>query len=237
MSSIKSTARVAGLLYLLNGFLGYFCLMYVPGKLIVHGDAAATAANLAASPGLFRAGIVVGLGSVVIYMVLAYVLYRLFEGVSRFGAATLLTLVLLQVPLAFANQVASLGALVVARGPDFLAVFDKPQRDALVMLLLNLDTQGIFVSEIFWGLWLFPFGLLVYRSGFLPRVLGVWLVVNGAAYVALSLFGLLAPELYPTAFQWSFPFLLGEPAIMLWLTIVGARPRATGAAPLPVASG
>ena len=229
MSSIKSTARVAGVLYLVLGIVGWFCLMYVPGKLIVRGDAAATAANLAASPGLFRAGIVAGLASVILYMVLALVLYRLFEGVSRFQAAALLTLVLLQAPLAFANEVSSLGALVVARGPDFLSVFDKPQRDALVMLLLNLDTQGTFVSEIFWGLWLFPFGLLVYRSGFLPRVLGVWLLVNGAAYLALSLFGLLAPELYPTAFQWSFPFLLGEPAIMLWLTIVGARPRQTGA--------
>ncbi len=237
MSSIKSTARVAGLLYLVDGFLGYFCLMYVPGKLIVRGDAAATAANLAASPGLFRASIAVGIVSVIIYMVLALVLFRLFAGVSRFLAATLLTLVLLSVPLSFANDVSSLGALVVARGADFLSVFDKPQRDALVMLLLDLNTQGTFVSEIFWGLWLFPFGLLVYRSGFLPRVLGVWLVVNGVAYVALSSFGLLAPSVYPTAFQWSFPFLLGEPAIMLWLTIVGARPRPLEAAALPAVGG
>lgn len=233
MGSIKTTARAAGLLYLVLAILGWFSLMYVPGRVIVRGDAAATAANLQAFEPLFRLGIAVGLVSTVSFMLLAWLFYRLFEGVSRLQASLLVILVLVQAPISFVNEVSSLGALLAARGADFLAVFDEPQRDALAMLLLKLHTHGIFVSEVFWGLWLLPFGALVYRSGFLPRVLGVWLLVNGVAYVVLSLIGVLSPASYPSAFQWAFPALLGEVAITLWLVLVGARPRAPMPAALP----
>jgi uncharacterized protein DUF4386 len=84
--------------------------------------------------------------------------------------------------------------LILVRGADFLSVFDKPQRDALAMLFLRIHGQGILAAEIFWGLWLFPLAILVYRSRFLPRFLGVWLIINGFAYVAISLTGLLLPQ-------------------------------------------
>jgi hypothetical protein len=109
-----------------------------------------------------------------------------------------------------------------ARGADFLAVFDKPQRDALAMLFIRLHHQGVVANEIFWGLWLIPFGLLVYRSTFLPRVLGVWLIVNGLAYVAVSLSSLAFPQYQDEVGSIVFPALLGEVAIMLWLVIKGA---------------
>jgi hypothetical protein len=109
------------------------------------------------------------------------------------------------------------------RGADFLAVFDKPQRDAMAMLFLGLRHQGLTINEIFWGLWLFPFGVLVVRSGFLPRILGVWLIVICFDYLVLSSTALLLPQYYEFAFRTASPVLFGELAIALWLLIMGAK--------------
>ncbi|MGI9070381.1 MAG: DUF4386 domain-containing protein [Bryobacteraceae bacterium] len=89
-------------------------------------------------------------------------------------------------PIYFLNTINDAAALLLARGASFLSGFDKPQRDALVMVFLRMHGQGILANEVFWGLWLFPFGLLVYRSRFLPRLLGVWLILNCFAYLATS---------------------------------------------------
>ena len=117
------------------------------------------------------------------------------------------------------NQVAT---LAFARGAKLLAVFDKPQRDALVTLLLNIDQLGTPIAEIFWGLWLLPLGLLVFRSGFLPRFLGGWLIVNGVAYIVLSLTALLLPQYTHTVFLAAQPAFMGEVVLTLWL-ILGVR--------------
>jgi hypothetical protein len=225
MNSIKKTARVAGLLYLLLVVLGPIDLMYVPRKVIVEGNAAATANNLVAFESLFRIGIVSGLVCQIIFVFLVLVLYRLFKGVNQEHAAVMVMFVLLQVPLAFLNEVNQIAALMLARGADFLSIFDKPQRDSAALFFLNLHDQVNYVSEIFWGLWLLPFGLLVFRSHFIPRILGIWLTINGFAYVAISFTGLLSPQKYDIVFNRAFPALLGEMAIMLWLLIMGAKPK------------
>lgn len=224
MHPLKKTGRVAGLLYLLVVLAGPFVLIYVPRKLFVPGDAGATANNILAHEWLFRAHIVVGLVIEFIFIALVLVLYQLLKGVNLKLAAVMAILILIDAPLAFlsvSNQVATLAFL---RGdPDILAVFDKPQRDALATLLINVDEQGILVSEMFWGLWLLPLGLLVYRSGFLPRFLGVWLFINGLAYMAMSLTGLLSSQRVDAVSPVILPVLLGEVAFMLWLLIVGPR--------------
>ena len=115
--------------------------------------------------------------------------------------------------------------LILVRGADFLSVFDKPQRDALAMLFLRIHGQGILAAEIFWGLWLFPLPILVYRSRFLPRFLGVWLIINGFAYVAISLTGLLLPQYEDMISNIAFPALTGELVFVLWLLIKGAKER------------
>ncbi len=107
---------------------------------------------------------------------------------------------------------------------DFLSVFDKPQRDALVMLFLRLHHHQIVAAEILWGLWLFPMGALAYKSRFLPRFIGVWLIINGVAYVVLSFTRLFLPDYQDKVFIFSQPALFGELAIMLWLVIKGANP-------------
>src|ERR1700674_4672775 len=132
----------------------------------------------------------------------------------------------------FVGVVSDAAALMVVRGGDFLTAFDKPQRDSLVMLFLNLRDHQNTAAEFLWGVWLFPLALLVYRSRFLPRFLGVWLAIGGLAYVILSLTGELLPQYQETVFTYSQPAFFGELAIMLWLVIKGAKPPAPDAAAL-----
>jgi len=223
MHSIKKKARVAGLIYLSLVLTAPFSLIYVPRTLIVRGDATATANNIRASEMLFRAGIVAELLSAVTFIFVVMALYRLLSGVNKTHAALMAILGLVSVPIGFVNVLSNIAALTLFRGGDFLGVFDKRQLDALAMLFLRLHGQGNVVNEIFWGLWLFPFGVLVMRSGFLPRILGVWLILNCFAYLALSFTALLLPQYNDVAFRSAFPALLGEMAIMLWLVIMGAK--------------
>ncbi len=230
MNSTKNPGRFAGLLYILTSIPGFFAMMYVPSKLIVHGNAAATASNIAAHEMLFRLGIAGQLIGQAGFIFVALALYRLLKGVNQRYASLMVTLVVVQIPIAFLNELNSIAALVLVRGADFLSIFEKPQRDALAMLFLNLHFQGLVVDEIFWGLWLVPLALLVYRSRFLPRFLGVWLALAGFAWVLLSLAGILSPEYYDKVFTYSQPAALGEVAFMLWLVIKGAKPPALEAA-------
>src|SRR5260370_22557529 len=187
MSSTKNPGRFAGLLYVLMSIPGFFAMVYVPGKLIVHGNAAATAHNIGAYETLFRFGIAAQLIGSAGFIFVALALYDLLKGVNRRHASLMVTLIVVSIPIAFLNELNSIAALVLVRAADFLSIFDKPQRDALAMLFLRLHGQGFVVADIFWGLWLFPLALLIYRSRSLPRFLGVWLPLAGFAWVFLTL--------------------------------------------------
>ena len=223
MHPTVKAARTAGAVYLSMVLTAPFSLIYVPGKLIVRGNAAATAENILAHETMFRLSILGDLVGQVIFICLAIALYRLLSGVNKTWAGLMVAFVLVSAAVGFLNTLNNVAALLLFRGADFLAVFDKAQRDALGMLFIRLHTHGIFIDEIFWGLWLFPFGLLVFRSGFLPRFLGGWLMVNCFGYVVLSVIALFFPAYYEAAFRYSQPVLFGELAIMLWLLIKGAR--------------
>src|SRR5207302_2365185 len=123
----------------------------------------------------------------------------------------------------FLNVLNYIGALTLFRGADFLTAIGEPQRNALGYLFIRLHSQGEFMNEIFWGLWLFPFGLLVFRSGFLPRFLGVWLMLACFGWVVVSAIALLFPASYDAAFRIAQPVMFAELAIMLWLLIKGAK--------------
>src|SRR5467141_4764202 len=235
MSPARNPGRVVGFWYLLRVLGGPLRLIYIPNKLFVHGDAAATAGNLAAHEWLFRFGMLSDLFGAVVLIFLVLAFYRLFRGVDQ-QLAVLLVIVggVMPALINFVNVVSDAGALMVARGggagaaagADFLSVFDKPQRDALVMLFLRLHHHQVVAAEILWGLWLFPMGALVYKSRFLPRFIGVWLIINGVAYGVLSFSGLFFPDYQDKVFTLSQPALFGELAIMLWLVIKGAIPPA-----------
>lgn len=223
MHPTKKAARLAGAIYLSMVFTAPFSLIYVPNKLIVRGDAAATSQNILAHETMFRLAIFGDLIGQVIFICLAIALYRLLREVNRPWAWLMVGFVLVSAAVAFLNTLNNVAALTLFRGAEYLNVFDKPQRDALGMFFLRLYSQGIFIDEIFWGLWLFPFGLLVYRSGFIPRFIGVWLMINCFGYVALSAIALFAPNYYQATFRYGQPVLLGEVAVMFWLLIKGAR--------------
>jgi hypothetical protein len=225
MNSIVNSGRVAGFLYLLLG-VAVFRPIYIVGALFVRDNATATANNIAAHELLFRLGDVGDLLSGIICIFLALVLYQVFKGVDQ-SLAVLMVILGGPMPAAigFVNVLNDVAALLLVRGADYLSVFEKPQRDALAMLFLRVHDYGFLINEIFAGLWLFPFGVLAFRSGFIPRILGVWLIINGFAYLAISFTGLLSPQYVDRVSKIAFPALLGEGAILLWLLIKGANPK------------
>lgn len=226
MSWTKNPGRVAGVLYLFLSVIAPLRLMYIPSKLFVPGNATATANNVAAHETLFRFGIVADLAAATVGLFLTLALYQLLKGVDRNQAVLMVILGGLMVtPITFLNVVNDVAALLFARGADFLSVFEAPQRDALAMLFLRLHHHGVAANEIFWGLWLFPLAVLVIRSRFLPRFLGYWLIINGFAYLIISLTSLLLPAYEGSVSDIAFPALLGELAFMLWLVIKGAQPQ------------
>ena len=233
MSPTRNPGRVAGFWFALLILLGPLRLIVIPQMLFVHDNAAATANNIAAHKLLFSFGILADLIGGVFLVLLVLAFYRLFQGVDQhlavqvaiFGGVMPGVLLLL-------NAVTDLAALMVVRDADFLSVFDKPQRDALVMLFLRLHGQQITAAEILWGVWLFPLAILVYRSRFLPRFLGVWLILDGIGWVASCFIGIVSPQYQDLMFKLSQPAAFAEIALMLWLLIRGANPPV----PVPAAS-
>lgn len=215
-SSINRTARLAGGLYLAMMPFGFFGIMYVPTLLVVPGDPAATADNITASEWLFRSGIVSHLITAVLFVLVVLLLYRLLEPVNRHHAVLMAVFALLGVPIAMLNEVHHLAVLQVLTGPAEGA-FSSAQIHTQVASLLGMRASGILLTQIFWGLWLLPLGWLVFRSGFLPRLLGILLVIAGLGYVFDSGTQVLAPG-FATVSHVTF---VGELLIALWLLIKG----------------
>lgn len=232
MNSIKKQARIAGLWYLLLAVSAPIGLVYVPGRIMVPGDAAATADHLRASESLLRVGIASELVHQIIFIFLVLALYRLFRAVDEKCAVLVVILgALVSVPIMFLNVLNEIAALILVGGADFLSVFARPQLDALAYLFLRLHSQCIIVVSIFWGLWLFPFGLLVMRSRFIPRILGILLFVAGGAYLADAFFALVLPSSRHLVSEIAAVLELAEVPIIFWLLIWGARPRSPANSP------
>jgi len=220
LPSINRTARLAGALYLAMAPFSVFGILYVPSALIVPGDAAATAVNIMTSEGLFRSGILSHLIGQTIFILLPLVLYRLLKPVNPSLAVVMVILALVGVPIAFLNELNQLAVLRLLGHPDYLAAFTTDQLHAQAMLLLDLRSYGISLAQIFWGLWLFPLGYLVYRSGFLPRVLGVLVMIGGVGYLVDSVVFLRFPESGVSISQFTF---VGEVLFPAWLLFKGVR--------------
>jgi hypothetical protein len=234
MNSLKKQSRIAALLYFVNCLPAPFALLYVPSVLIVRGDAAATANNVRNSEALLRLGMAVELFSctVAIFALLAF--YRLFKAVSHKHAMAFLILFLISIPISYLNVLNELAALTLARGPAFLStVFDRAQLDALVLFFFRLHNQGVILAQIFWGLWLFPFGLAVMRSGFIPRFVGIATILAGCGYVISSSVSLFLPPSAQAIGDLAMILGVGELAF-LWLLIWGAKDQTRKhAAPAP----
>lgn len=222
MDSIGKTARISGLLYLSIVVCGIFSLAYVPSQIRVHGDAAATVHNLLAHDSLFRLGIAVGSISYVPDLVLTLTLFKLLSPVNRNAAVLMVAFGAIFIPVdlaAMANQLDILSLLNADTRQHLLA---PDQLAARVMALYDAYYNKILVSEIFWGLWLLPFGYLVVQSGFLPKILGYFLMLGCFSYLITFFAEVLFP-LYSVPDFVMWPASIGEIGTALWLAIVGAR--------------
>jgi len=224
MDSTRSIARRAGLLYVLASSAAPFSYLYVPDSLIAQGGALATADRVRASEGLLRAAIIGELSSATLLVFAALALYRLFKDVDQKTSALMAAMMLVSVPISYVNALSHIAPLVLLKSPAIAAVLDPGQVAAQVTLFLRLHNYGLVINQIFWGLWLFPIGALVMRSGFIPRWLGVPLFFAGTGYVLNSL-GMLV---LPPSLRWITANLqalgVGElPLFSFYLLIWGAR--------------
>ena len=222
MNSTQSTARRAGVLYFLFMIVAIVREFLFPA-FMVPADATATAHNIAAAEPTYRMGILLGLVTHVMFIFLVALLHKLLKDVDRGQAMLMVMLVSIGVAIALVNLIHEFAPLVLLSGADYLSVFTKPQLDALVLASLRLHSSGAAVPTAFWGLWLFPFGILVMRSGFLPRILGILLLVAGFAYVTSSVTSILLPEYRRVVSRVMMPLYFGEVPVIFWLLIKGAK--------------
>ena len=225
MNSNKNTARLAGLLWVFTGATAGFSLIYVRPKLIVFGDAAATVNNIFAFESLFRAAIASSILTQIFSFFFGLTIFRLFKDVNKTLATAFLTSLLLSVAIGVVNSLNNLGALVVLSNPDYLRAFQPEQINVLVITFLRLNNFGIGLMEIFTALYLFSFGLLIIRSGYLPRILGILLIIGACAFPINTFTKILIPQFYPALMTRLTMFLnaFGPPATMLWLLIKGVN--------------
>lgn len=223
MNSPKKTARTAGLLYFILAIVAVYDLMFVSSKIIVRGDAVTTANNMLANEFLFRTGIVSNFISVILFLFLVLVLYRLFKPVNEHLAKLMVALVIVQIPVNFIIGAFKITSLMILKGEVFKTL-ELAQLQDFAFLFLKIHGYGIITLQIFWGLWLIPFGLLTYRSGFIPRILGILLIINGAGYMIESLtFMLFQRSNYLFVRQFTFATYFGELVMILWLLIMGVK--------------
>lgn len=211
-------ARVAGALYLFANIFAPFTLLYLPSRFIVRGDAAATAGNIMASESLFRFGIVGNLFTFVANIFLALALYQLLKVVNKNMASLMVILFLAGVPIAMVNELNQLAVLQLLSGADYLKAYPTDQLQALAYLLLCLHSQGLLIAHIFFGLWLFPMGYMVFKSSFIPKIVGVLLMIAGLGYVVQSFAAFLGYNVNIILFTG-----LGELVFLLWLLIKGVN--------------
>lgn len=234
----KTTARTAGLLYLIVVVTGIFSLAYVPSQITAQGDAATTVSNIMASEPLFRLGIVAGLICYTTFLLLPFALYKLLSPVGKHAAVLMVAFAVVSVPISFVNMLNKLDILSLLSGAGYLQAFTTDQLQAQVMLSLDAYGNGLLVSKIFWGLWLLPFGYLVYKSGFLPRILGILLMMGCFSYL-IDFFGRALFPVYTETAIASFvtlPAAFGEIGTCLWLLIVGVHEPKRRAASAPDAA-
>lgn len=219
-TSVQRTARTAGLLYLILAACGAFSEFFVRQALVVRSDAAATAQNILGAQPLFRLGIVSELAGQVVFVLLALALYRVLKPVDRNHAAAMVAFVVVAVAVTCFNMLNQFAALYLLGGGNHLAAFDAGQLQALALSFLDLHRAGYLIAQVFFGLWLLPLGYLIYRSGFIPRLVGVLLMVACFGYLADVATFFLAPGSGVSISEFTF---VGELVLMLWLLVRGVN--------------
>lgn len=223
ISLLKKNARLAGLFYLLVAVIGPFGLMYIPGKIIVWGDAATTVNNILEHEFLFRSGIAIRILVQVFMLMAVWFLYRLLKQVNEHQTKLMVMFYIVAVPIGFLANAFNITALILNK-ENILDSFSPEKLYDLTELFLSVGSYDTQLVQLFWGLWLLPFGLLVYRSGFIPRIFGLLILVNGLAYIILCFTFILFPDYKSIVYKIVLPFLfIGEVPIIFWLLIKGIQ--------------
>ena len=220
VNSIQRTARFAGFLYLILAVCGGFAEFAVRQGMIVPGDAAATVGNIMASESVFRLGVVSELVGQAVFILLVLTLYRLLKPVNQNQAVLMVMLVIVAVTITCINMLNQFAALLLLSGADYLAVFSAAQVQALVMYFLNMHEAGYLIAQVFFGLWLLPLGYLIYKSGFMPKIVGVLLMVACFGYLIDVFTFFLIPSFEVVVSEYTF---VGELVLLLWLLIKGVN--------------
>jgi len=224
MNTNKKTARMAGFLYLIYMVISIFADVLGRSKLIVLGDAATTAGNIIASAWQFRIGFVVDLVGAVLFLLTAWALYVLLKPVNKNIALLFLLLNLGGVAVWCFSDLFLIASQLLVSGADYLKVFQADQLQALAMLSLYIYNNGFWgIAQIFFSAWLFPLGYLVFKSGFLPRILGVVLMVECFCWLLYPIQFFFFPGNVVLTYLSSAAGFIGEFSLMLWLLIMGAK--------------
>lgn len=216
--SPQKSARTTGYLYLLSAVIAPFVLFYVPMQTRVPGNAAATAQKLLANETLFRSGLALGVFTLIIFLVVAILLYRLFKPVDADLARLMVVGVVVQVPIGLVLDTFTIASLMIFKG-EALKELGVEQRQSVALLMLKLSSYGTQLLQSLWGLWLLPLGILVWKSRYMPRWLAVFVFLNGVTYVLISLAFMIAPTWQAVLQKYTFPLLFGELAFMVWMVI------------------
>jgi hypothetical protein len=223
MNETKSIARRAGVVYLALALTGMVGILYVPSTLGLNEAGSDPAVIILNNELLFRIGIFSRLLCQILFAYLVLILYRLFKEVHKPLALQMVVLVVVSIPISFVLELCQVAALLVAKKPDLVGALGADQLNNVIRFFFDTWGQGITIVELFWGLWLIPFGLLAYRSGFIPRILGVILILGGVGYMVTSTSLLILPELGRViAAYTTIPPAIGGFSIILWLLIIGA---------------
>jgi hypothetical protein len=225
LRSRKRLARIAGLLYLTVAVFGAFAHALVRGNVYAPGDAAATAEKVLANDVLIRLGVVADLFQVTVFVFLAMTLSRLLRHASRNAASTMVVLVAIDTAIVCLNMVFQFAGLLIATEESYVRAFGTEGASALVLLMFDMQHYGYLIAQIFFGLWLFPLGYLVSKSGMFPKLLGILLIAGGACYLVGTLAEFLVPTFAATINGFIYiPPLLAEVWILLYLLVKGVRP-------------
>jgi hypothetical protein len=227
MNSNNKTARIAGILYLVVIVCGIFSELYVRANIKVHGDAITTANNVIASESLYRLGFVSDLIMITSYFLVALSLYIILKSVNKNLAVVMVLFNLISIPIMCINMLNHSAALVLMSGANYLKVFEPEQLQALVLLFLNFHNYGYLIAELFFGLYLFPLGYLVFKSGYLPKVLGVLLIIGSIGDLTVFFTFFLIPSHIEIISQFFDPPAgIAELSLCLWLLIKGVKQSA-----------
>jgi hypothetical protein len=220
MNSPQKTARIAAFVFLIIFILGMSTELFIRPGMIVPGDAAATVRNIAASKALFRLSLVSELIRQALLMLLSLILYKLLKPVNKTIASLMVIFYLVCVPISLLNELNHFAVLLLSSGVGYLTAFKADQLNALVMFFIDLRKYGTFITQLF-SFWVLLLGYLVFKSGFLPRILGVFLMIGGLCYTVQAILFFLFPNFDLMIFGLSA--FIGELLFYLWLLIKGVN--------------